>query len=295
MIVKKIIITLLFILIIFLYSILVKKDNFININNKKKNRNLALTTCNNNEKYYKWIKYIIPFWHNLNFDLIIYFYADNIPPCLHKYKKYIVLVEPPNDLYIPSVCQISRLYLPILHKNYDKVLITDIDLIPISKKYFNKINTITNDKFIVMRKKENEYFMPFNAANYKLWAELTNLNENITLEQINKHLITIFNNNKKDNKIPIKVSWGLDQLLLAKYCKKLPNDKKVIWTNLDNFLLIDTEWKALKAFYKGKKYNISKTEIKNNLENIIFFTRNEYRNENLKEKVEFLNNILNIN
>ena len=104
-----------------------------------------------------------------------------------------------------------------------------------------------------MRKKQNEYYMGFNSGNYKLWAELTKLNENITLEQINEHLIKIFNDYKKNNKEPIKVSWSLDQLLLKKYAEILSNDKKVIWTNLDNFLLIDTEWKALKAFLQRKK------------------------------------------
>ena len=142
-----------------------------------------------------------------------------------------------------------------------------------------------------MRKKETEYYM-MNAANYKLWAKLTHLDENITLKQISQHLVSMFNKYKKNNLLPIKISWGLDQILLKKYCEKLPKNNIVILSNLDNYLLIDTEWKSLKAFYKDKKYNISKQEIIDNSENIIFFTRNEHKNVQLEEKISFLKNII---
>ena len=251
------------------------------------NKKLALTTCNNNKTYYQWIPYCIKFWKKLNFDFVVYFFADELPSELEEYSKHIILWKPPTNLYTPSVCQISRLYLPMLHKNYDMVLITDVDLVPLSPLYFSMVDTFSKDKFIAMRAKEHEYYMAFNVASPEMWNKLTKVNP--TKKSINEKLKQIFEKYKTSNDTPRKVSWGLDQDLLRIYIERLNEDEKQIITNLDSYYILHSNWEFKKAFFKDKNKKIDPNKIGTLKDNFIFFTRDDERKTiNLQKELDYI-------
>ena len=251
---------------------------------------LALTTCNNNKLYYQWIPYCIKFWKKLDFDFIVYFFSTELPNYLEQYTKNIILITPPKDLYIPSVCQISRLYLPCLHTEYDMVLITDVDLIPLSKTYFSMVDNFSTEKFIAMRKKQNEYFMGFNIASSKMWMKLSGITCN--KNDIYNILDIVFEKHKINNILPKKVKWGLDQELLKMYINNLNGTEKQIITNLKNYYILHSKWDYKKAYYIETNKKIDKNKIKNIKDKFIFFTRDDKRKTtNLKKEIEFLDNI----
>lgn len=46
---------------------------------RKKMKILALTTCTNDARYYRWIPHAKLFWNRLGFDFIVHFYGDKVP------------------------------------------------------------------------------------------------------------------------------------------------------------------------------------------------------------------------
>ena len=280
--------------VIFLLSYYLLSQSKETYENGRSYKKLALTTCNDNKTYYQWIPHCIKFWKKLNFDFVVYFFADELPSELEEYSEHIILWKPPTNLYTPSVCQISRLYLPMLHKNYDMVLITDVDLVPLSPLYFSMVDTFSKDKFVAMRKKEDEYYMPFNVASPEMWNKLTKVNP--TKKSINEKLKQIFEKYKTSNDTPRKVSWGLDQDLLRIYIDRLNEDEKQIITNVDSYYILHSNWEFKKAFFNDKNKKIDPNKIGTSKDNFIFFTRDDERKTiNLQKELDYLASLYKIN
>ena len=145
----------------------------------------VLITCNNNKDYYQWIPYVIKAWEKLNINPVIVFINNKLPTILYKYKSYIRLWEPIKDINSGLQAQILRLYYPAILSEYDKVIISDVDLLPIpNKEYWQLINNLPKDTFLAMRFKDNQYYMPFNVAHPLLWSKLFNI---YSLLDIRKH------------------------------------------------------------------------------------------------------------
>lgn len=111
--------------------------------------------------------------------------------------------------------QVIRLLLPALYPD-DVCIISDIDMIPLQKKYFiDSIQKYPNSVFIVYRDKAygpdaKQYPMCYLAAQGKIFAEIFNVH------------------NKKDIKRTIKewydqgLGWMTDELMLYKYLHNWP-------------------------------------------------------------------------
>ena len=152
------------------------------------------------------------------------------------------------------------------------------------------LDNFSKDKFIAMRKKENEFYMGFNAASPKMWKKLTGVetNKNNIYETLNR----IFKKYKINNTFPIKVCWGLDQKLLKKYINNLKKEEKKIITNLENYYILHSNWEYKKAYYNDTNKVIDKNKIKNMKDKFIFYTRDDERKTtNLQEEIEFLEDI----
>jgi hypothetical protein len=107
-------------------------------------------------------------------------------------------------------------------------MINDIDLILFNHAYFHYCfeKAYTTKKFIVGRKKSNQYFMGFNFANPEIWGEIFNIND---INDVYEVLLELFS---------FGVFWGTDQLILQKHVN---NNKKqcIIIDNLDLYCLLD--------------------------------------------------------
>lgn len=254
---------------------------------------LALTTCNDDYRYYRWIPHAVVFWRRLGFDFVVHFYADSVPDQLDQWREHIILQRPPVGLKVPSVCQVSRLFLPILHEEYDLILITDVDLLPLSRSYFDMVRNFPTDKFVAMRQKENEFFMGFNCASQAMWQKLTNIQPD--QEGISQALLKLFAQHRskrlRDRFLSrqIGVSWGLDQRLLKQYIGTLSERDKICISGLEEVYSLHSGFTIKPAYFKEKGTQVDENWISGNKEKIAFYTRDDLRSlDAFDEEISFL-------
>ena len=142
----------------------------------------VLSAVNDNKKYGMFVRSFIKTWIFLFPDIcpvVVYtgknldeFIINNDIPV--KYVKYL------KHFYIDGVdtcftAQIIRLFYPALLQSSDFVLISDIDMIPLNRKYYENVDA-TKEQFICYRSDclgdTNMYPICYNAAVPKKWSEI---------------------------------------------------------------------------------------------------------------------------
>jgi hypothetical protein len=203
---------------------------------------LVLTGGNINSHYTPLFKLIHKIWKSrFNLDCYLILISKYIPDYLLELKEYIILWDPIegiNDIYM---AQVIRILYPCLFKNKN-ILITDLDIFPVSKNYFlDSIKDYSNDCFISYT---DRYFnnkmlaICYNVANSTVWSKIFNI-KNKT--DINNFLINKYNKDYDGRKnCP---GWYTDQTELYKHIKNwnecedkfiLLNDKKLNFKRLNN-------------------------------------------------------------
>lgn len=252
---------------------------------------IVLTACNTNPYYLNLYSYVSKVWkEKFNLNLYLILIADSIPDNLIQYNDYIILFEPIPNINTCYIAQVIRILYPCLFENFN-VLITDIDIIPISPKYFIKsIEKYTNDKFITYTDRyinSNMMAICYNVANSKTWKKIFNINN---INDIKNFLILKYNVNYDGKKNCD--GWYSDQKILFEY---LMNYSK---KNVNELIILndnDIEYKRLDGKSATKLNNI-KTNKNNILSNILTYSdfhiiRNYNTNLDLFE--EIINKILN--
>ena len=94
--------------------------------------------------------------------------ADKIPDKYKKYEKHIVLFDKIEGVSSVFISQYIRLLYPALLNYKNSVLITDMDMIPMNRKYYvDNIKEINDDKWVYYRDKLmddwNQMAMCYNA------------------------------------------------------------------------------------------------------------------------------------
>lgn len=218
---------------------------------------IVLTSCNLNNYYLNLYPYVHKVWkERFGLDLYLILISSTIPDNLIEYEKFIILFKPIDKINTTYVAQVIRILYPCLFDNLN-ILITDIDIFPISKKYFlTSIENYSNDKFIAYTDryiKNNMIAICYNIANSNVWKKIFNINN---VGDINNILIS--NYNEKYTGTKNCDGWYSDQQLLYKYIMdyiKINDDiDSVVFLN-DN----DIGYKRL----DGKSAN-KLLEIKNN-------------------------------
>jgi len=214
-----------------------------------------VTSVNNNPLYVDFIPLFIKTWNKLypSVDIKIILIHTEIPEKMKIYKKHIILFPP-----LPNVCtaftsQYIRLLYPALLNYQNGIMITDMDILPMNRKYFStNIEHIQNHKFICMRNcllSEKQMAMCYCVANNKTWGNIFQIK---TLQDIKSRLIDI---NEHYNK---NISWFLDQIHLyhnVKYWDTKTNncvilrDKQTKFNRLDRntFTLNENMKHAIKS------------------------------------------------
>lgn len=205
----------------------------------------VIVSSNLNPLYMDFFPIVYKAWTELiGLKCILVLIADKIPNHLLKYKDNIILY---NDTSISDIFQAQciRLLIPGTLKS-EGVLISDIDMIPISKDYFLKANN--KEGFVIYRdviSEHSEYPMCYNAADSKVWGDIFcchNMNE---MNKMLKHWYTMSLNGKEYNK---EIHWNCDQRILYDI---LSNKSKTI---------LYTKEQDEKIFYRIDRGNI--TDIK---------------------------------
>ena len=197
----------------------------------------VLTAVNNSSYYYNLYPIIYKVWKE-RFNLILkcIFVGEKIPEILEEYKEHIILYKPIDNINPIYIAQVIRILYPALFENKN-ILITDIDIIPISKNYFfNSIRDISNNHFITYTnryKKQEMYAICYNLANSDTWKKIFNINNINDLTQF-----LIKNYNSEYNGTKNCPGWYSDQKLLYSHIHSFDklvvlNDKQLNYKRLD--------------------------------------------------------------
>ena len=179
---------------------------------------LILTACNEKEKYLTLVPYYFQFWEKLGIPSTLILISDHIPEFLIKYKPQIILFSVP-EIDSAYVSQVVRILYPALF-NDKNILITDVDIFPISKKYFtSSIEEYEQDSFVTFTdryvKSANEFAICYNIANSKTWSEIFSVK---TIKDVKKKLIEWYD--PEYNGIKNCPGWHIDQKKLYQYVSK---------------------------------------------------------------------------
>ena len=179
----------------------------------------VVTATDMNPTYYKFVPIFIETWQKLfpgvNIHIIIV--SEAIPRELEKYSKHLVLFKPVDGVKTPFTAQNIRLLYPALIKAGGGVLITDMDMVPMSRGYYtDPIKDIPDSKFVCYRQLscvgKNEMVMCYNIATPETWASIFNIHAHKDIAATLKILqISATNMNHKGVS-----SWIADQLYLFK-------------------------------------------------------------------------------
>jgi hypothetical protein len=224
----------------------------------------VLTACDTNNYYLNLYPYVHKVWKEIfNLDCYLILINDNIPKNLEMYKQYIILYENKYNIHTVFIAQVIRILYPCLFDNKN-ILITDVDILPISYSYFiESISEYKNENFITYTDryiKHDMFAICYNVANSKIWKEIFNINN---IEDINEKLLKWFNKyaiNIKETNYTGKKNcngWFTDQKQLYKKCIK--------WNNITNKIIImndnNLKFNRLHKNQKNTEYIMKNKEL----------------------------------
>lgn len=195
---------------------------------------LVLTSCNLNNYYLNLYPYVFDVWKKrFDLDLYLILIADYIPNNLSQYSQYIILYEPIPEINTAYMAQVIRILYPCLFNNKN-ILITDIDIFPISKKYFiysvEKYNSTQFISYTDRYVSNNMMAICYNLANSNIWKKIFDINNVLDVKNF---LINYYN--KKYNGSKNCDGWYLDQELLYIHIMKYIEKTKINNSITQNF------------------------------------------------------------
>lgn len=176
----------------------------------------VLTACDSNSHYLNLFPHVVDVWKKkFNIECHLILVHDVIPDHLKEYQNNIILFKPIEKIHPAFTAQVIRILYPCLYENKN-ILITDVDIFPISYQYFiSSIEKYSNDKFICYRDaymKQNMLAICYNIANSETWKEIFKIN---TIDDITNTIKNWYNFEYSSMKnCP---GWFTDQQKLFEY------------------------------------------------------------------------------
>ena len=139
----------------------------------------VLTAVNENPLYIDFVPYFVKTWNKLypDVDVKIVLIAHAIPESLREFSSNIILFSPIEGMSTAFISQYIRLLYPALLPYTNGVMISDMDMIPMSRTYYTEpIKNIERDKFVYFRGNVlldgKEIAMCYNTATPGTWGEV---------------------------------------------------------------------------------------------------------------------------
>jgi FkbM family methyltransferase len=192
----------------------------------------VLTAVNNNSYYLHYIPNFIKSWSHLfpDVEIKIIFINDELIEELEPYREYITLFEPLTGINTAYQAQNIRIYYPSII-NKKGVLITDIDIYPLNRKYFENPTKKFNleHTFISYRPcgcvGHDQIAICYNIASSENWSKVNGCKsiEDIKIK-LAEHYPTNYGQPMPHPLSWCKEGWFKDQELLFKFVR----DSKVL-------------------------------------------------------------------
>lgn len=188
-----------------------------------------LTATNLNPLYSDFIPMFVDAWKRLfpECDVVVLLIADTVPDTLEAYKDSIHLIQPNPNLHSAFHAQCIRLLYPQCIERDEGVLITDMDMIPLNRSYYeDPIQHVMSDTFITYRNNSypDELYMCYNIAHPSVWKQMF---EGETLEDWYK--LDLYDGNSGG------LGWNIDQRVLTKKFKEFSGNRVMLNDRLTKY------------------------------------------------------------
>ena len=224
---------------------------------------IVLTACNMSNHYLSLFPLVIKVWKKkFNIDCYLILVADNIPTNLQQYQQQIILFKPIENIHTAFIAQVIRILYPALFENKN-VMITDVDIFPISYDYFIKsIQNLADDMFITYRDKylkQNMLAICYNVANSSTWKEIFQINN---IQDIHQTIKLWYQ--PEYNGVKNCIGWFTDQKKLFEYVMK--------WNNLNRLIIFkDHEINFRRLDKKDRSYILKQiTQVKKDISSGVY-------------------------
>jgi len=186
---------------------------------------ICLTATNMKSIYLSQIPVFIKVWSLLGIEPKIILINSYIPEEYKEYENSIILFDRDihnlKELNTAYIAQTIRIFYPALFPSHKKIIISDIDIVPISHNFFvDSIKEFSDRSFINYRRYNGQLNICYNVARADIWKEIFAINN---IEDISKRLL--LNYNIGYNSIKNCPGWFTDQEILTdmvlKYQKKM--------------------------------------------------------------------------
>lgn len=214
----------------------------------------VLTACDLNPDYYNFIPIFIKAWKTLFPDINIHIIliSSKLIDELKPYAEYIKLFPPLKGISTAFIAQTIRvLYPAILDKTAGGIIITDMDMVPMGRKYYTEqIKDFDSSKFICYRPLDcvgvNQMVMCYNIAHYNIWSDIFKIK---TKNDIVKTLQNIYNITDYENTHG-GIGWCTDQMYLYRATQDWNKEtNSLIILKEDIFVIRDNNVKLQDNYY----------------------------------------------
>lgn len=177
---------------------------------------ICLTATNTKSIYLNQIPNFIKVWLLLGVQPRIILVHHEIPEKFKEYEPYIILFDPVKyqleGLQTAYIAQNIRNLYPALFLPDKTVMISDIDIMPISRAFFiDNIKSMPDSAFINYRRYNGQLNICYNVALSSTWSTIFGIK---TIEDVVHQLQISYNGNYNSNKnCP---GWFSDQEILTK-------------------------------------------------------------------------------
>lgn len=181
-----------------------------------------VTATNLNPLYSDFIPMFIDAWKRLfpECDVVVLLIAEALPDYLEPYKHSIRIIQPIPEIHTAFHSQCIRLLYPQHIERDEGVLITDMDMIPLNRSYYeDPIKHIMADTFVTYRNNSypDELYMCYNVAHPSVWKQMF---AGETLEEWYK--LDHYDGNHGGS------GWNIDQRVLTKKFKEHTGNRVIL-------------------------------------------------------------------
>lgn len=197
----------------------------------------VVTATDSNPLYAEFIPLFVKAWSCVlpEADICILYIADEIPESLRPYERFLRRIAPIPGLHTAFHAQCIRLLYPREVTRPEGVLITDMDMIPMSRSYYvDSIRGHPDTAFVVYRDVclPSEIAMCYNVALPATWASVFGSTPTQTL------LEEWYAPTNYDG-LHGGVGWNTDQVILVKAFNAWTGPKVVLNDTLTKFARLD--------------------------------------------------------
>jgi len=192
-----------------------------------------LTATDSNPLYSEFIPSFIQAWSRLlpEADICIVYIADELPEQFAPYAKHIQLVKPIQGIHTAFQAQCIRLLYPRFLTRDEGVLITDMDMLPLSRSYYvDSIYKYADNAFVVYRDVclPAEICICYNVAHPSTWKSV--FGEKPTEELLAEWYSSSLYDGTHGGK-----GWGTDQQILIQRFHAWSGKKIILNDRLTGF------------------------------------------------------------